>query len=70
MASFTITIPDAQLTRVLDGIAALGGWNAALGVTKAQFAKRWIRDQIRRAVRDGEIGALSGTVGFTDVDVP
>lgn len=54
MAQITITIPDAVLARVLDAFAARG-YDAAGGLTKAQFAKQQVVGFIRGVVRSHEV---------------
>lgn len=56
MASLTIQIPDAIATRVIDALAATGGYQATLPdgspnpVTKEQFVVRALKDHIRGVV--------------------
>jgi hypothetical protein len=50
MATIPLDIPDAQLSRVLDTLAARGGWSATTGLTKQQFAKRAIADLVKMTV--------------------
>lgn len=50
MATITITIPDAQVTRVLDGFCAAYGWDAEFGVPKAAFAKQKVAEHVRSIV--------------------
>lgn len=47
MATITITIPDAQVTRVVDALCYAGHWNVDLGIPKNAFAK----DQVARIIR-------------------
>jgi hypothetical protein len=54
MAQILITIPDTVLQRVLDAVAAEDGWDAASGLTKAQFAKRVLLGELRERVRRHE----------------
>lgn len=54
MASITITIPDPVLTRVLDAIASVGGYNSARDGTKAQFAKAYLVSYLKGIVIDYE----------------
>jgi hypothetical protein len=54
-ADVTITIPDPQLSRVLDGIATSSNYDAYKlpAETKAQFARRmmiaWVKAQVLQA---------------------
>lgn len=52
MATISITIPDAQVTRVVDALCATGHWTSDLGVTKNAFAKseaeRLIKERVLR----------------------
>jgi hypothetical protein len=59
MASISITIPDAVLSRVLDAFAARYGWESAGGQTKAQFAKSRVIEFIRDVVRAHEATAVA-----------
>jgi hypothetical protein len=64
MASVTITIPDAQLTRVLDGIAGYHGYDSGAaqpGETKAAFAKRKLIEDATNWVRSYEQGVAVAT---------
>lgn len=59
MANITITIPDSQLTRVLDGIAKDCNYQLTINgssnpETKAQFAKRIIIERVKSMVLAGE----------------
>lgn len=60
MAVITITIPDAVLPRVIDGMASMHGWTAADG-PKAAFAKkaliRYVVANVRAAERQAEEAA-------------
>lgn len=57
MARLTIDFPDAVASRVLDAYAALNGWTAASGLTKAQFLKADISAKIKDAVKRYEGGS-------------
>lgn len=50
MATMTITIPDAQATRVINALCAAGDYNAETDGPKAAFAKtqviRWIKNMV------------------------
>lgn len=61
MAQIIIDIPDAALTRVRDAFAAEFGWNADLGVTKAQFAKAQLAEYVKQIVRNYEGNLAAGT---------
>lgn len=65
MASITVTVPDAVAPRVLDAVAATHGWDANTGITKAQFAKKWLADQLKDTVRNYEIGQAQATARAT-----
>lgn len=54
MAQLTITIPDAQLTRVLDAFAAVYGYDPASGQTPAEFARARVRWFMREVVKTHE----------------
>lgn len=50
MATFTITIPDPQVSRVLDALTARWGYDSTSGDTTAQFVKqhikRWLKSEV------------------------
>jgi hypothetical protein len=52
MAQFILTIPDAQLTRVLTSIGRNTGWSAGTGLTRGEWAaeqlEAWVRDHVVR----------------------
>lgn len=54
MAQISLTIPDAQLTRVIDAVAAVHGWTQGSGLTKPQFAKQVLRDILASTVQSYE----------------
>lgn len=62
MANITITIPDANLSRVIDGFATRYEYNTFKqgAETKAQFAKRMLIASIKRAVIEGEAEIAKG----------
>ena len=49
-----ITIPDADSTRVLEGIGAATGWTQESGKTKAVWAREraaaWVKDTAKRGL--------------------
>lgn len=61
MATITITVPDAVAPRVLDAVAATYGWDANMGLTKAQFAKKWLQGQLQTTVKNYETGQAQAT---------
>lgn len=52
MATISITVPDAQVQRVVDALCATGHWTSDLGITKNAFAKaeaeRLIKERVLR----------------------
>jgi hypothetical protein len=59
MATLSITIPDNQVSRVNDAIAALYNYQATINgspnpETKAQFSRRMIIENLKRLVAQGE----------------
>lgn len=69
MASMTITIPDAQLARVLDGITGFhGGYSAVLDngspnpETQAQTAKRRVMEVMKLWVLGYEVRQSQATI--------
>lgn len=62
MATLSINIPDNQVTRVNDAIAALFNYQATINgspnpETKAQFARRMVIENLKRLVAQGESAA-------------
>lgn len=47
MAQIAITIPDNVVNEVLDAFAYKYGWNAGMGITKANFARQKVADYIK-----------------------
>lgn len=72
MAIISITIPDAQVSRVLDAVATRHGWLVGSGLTKAQFAKQYLIDVLKADVKfvEGlaakEVHRLAGNVAEQD----
>ena len=50
MAQIIITIPDAQIQRILDGICGQYKYDTASGITKAQFARQKVGEMIKNIV--------------------
>jgi hypothetical protein len=67
MANITITIPDANLPRIIDGFAVRYDYtrNLLVGETKAQFAKRMLIAMIKQSVIDSEADAARRTASST-----
>jgi hypothetical protein len=66
VASITITIPDAVVQRVLDGMVPV----AIEGETQAQSAKRLIIDYMKTTVRNTEADvARAAAAADVDADV-
>lgn len=62
MATITLNIPDAQLNRVVNGLATLYGYQATVNgepnpQTKAQFAKAQILRFVKESVKAVEANA-------------
>lgn len=51
MAEIKLTIPDLQISRVTNAMAARHGWTSGSGLTKAQFAKQHIIEMVMDDVR-------------------
>lgn len=62
MAQLTITIPDADLNRILDAFANQFNYNSATDGTKAQFARTQVIRFIRTTVKDSEGKAAKAAV--------
>lgn len=74
MAQITITIADAQLSRVVDAICIAGSWNPDLGITKNAFAKAFLVNYVKSTVlsveyRQAQETALSAVVMPDEADV-
>lgn len=54
MASISVTVPDAIVTRVLDAICDTYDYRGPIDGTKAQFAKKQVAEHIRRLVTSYE----------------
>lgn len=54
MATVSVTIPDAVLSRVLDSFATAYGWTADDG-TKAAFAKKCVARYVMEVARSQEV---------------
>lgn len=65
MASITITIPDAVLTRVLDAIAARHGYDPLTDGTKAQFAKSVVIGWLKKEVVEHEANTAAASAAST-----
>lgn len=50
MANISLSIPDDQLTRVVDALCWAGGWSSDLGVTRNAFAKQEAARLLRERV--------------------
>lgn len=54
MAQFVITIPDAEVPRVVDALCADGRWTAESGMTRGEFARHRIVRYVKAVVRQYE----------------
>jgi hypothetical protein len=52
MATISITIPDGSINDVKDAFAAIYGWTAESGLTKAQFAKKKVADYTKDVLKE------------------
>lgn len=74
MAQITLTIADAQLSRVVDAICIAGGWDPDSGVTKNAFAKAFLVNYVKSTVlsveyRQAQQTALDAVVMPNEADV-
>lgn len=74
MASISLDYPDAQQARILNAMAAAGGWTPELGIAKGPFVKRMIADYVKRTVvhqerLEAQQAALAAVTPPTDPDV-
>lgn len=61
MAQINLTIPDAQLQRIIDGVCGRYKYDASSGFTKPQFVKQKIGDMIKNAVLAYEVEVVRTT---------
>jgi len=54
MATLSIEIPNEHMTRILDGVCAVYGYEPGSGLTKAQFVKQVIVKFVKSAVKNFE----------------
>lgn len=61
MAQFVITYPDALQSRIVQALSERGGWTAASGQTRAQFARAQVVDYVRGELRayEAEVARLA-----------
>lgn len=69
MAQLSVTIPDGELARVIDGICGSTGWKAESGLTKQQWAKRAVANWIKKVVVNQERAVAAQQVQVTEPDV-
>lgn len=67
MATITLNIPDAVISRVLDAIAAQYSYSATSG-TKAAFAKKVVSNIVLNIVRDHEAQIAADAARVTASD--
>lgn len=75
MAQITLTIPDEHIQRILDAFADRYVYDPESGLTKAQFARRKLRDYVKEVliavegarVRQQGIDALQAEVDGIDI---
>lgn len=73
MAQIVVTVPDAVLQRVLDAFAAAYGYQATIDgspnpETKAQFARRMVRQYVKNTVVAHEAEQAAITARQTAAD--
>lgn len=71
MATISITIPDAQLQRVIDAVCGTYNYDPNSGLTQAQFAKQqlslWLKSTVRNWESNAAINNFKTT--YSDPDV-
>lgn len=55
MATITITIDNDDLNDVIDALADRHGYDPELGLTKTQYVKQWLRDDIKVVVKEWRV---------------
>jgi hypothetical protein len=48
MASFTITVADVAEEKLVDSLCVKGGWTSESGLTKGEFARKQIKDDLKQ----------------------
>jgi hypothetical protein len=71
VATISVTVPDAQLTRVVDAVCAAYGWTAADG-PKPAFVRAQLAAHVKGIVRGVERAAAeqAAVAAVNVVDVP
>lgn len=69
MATITINIPDAQVSRVLEAFTEGFGWTAASGMTKAAFAKAKVAEYVKETTLGYERQKAAAALVDTAIDV-
>ena len=70
MATMTITIPDADVQRLLDAVCTRYGWRSqALDGTKASFAKAKVASLLKGFVRDVEGKAATNAITVPNITI-
>jgi len=67
MASISINIPDAIAPRVLGAFAGMHNYDAASGLTKAQFAKAIVAGYVKNTVRAWEANQAIETARLASI---
>jgi hypothetical protein len=70
VATISITVPNAVLTRVVDGVCGSMGYQDTIGgvanpETRAQFAQRMLREWVKARVRAWETSQAETSAGAT-----
>lgn len=70
----TLTIPDADLQRVLDAVAGSFGYNPATDGTKGQFTKKYVINFLKRTTKGYEANLAANSAAQTvqqqpDIDI-
>ena len=68
MASITLTIPDSQATRILNGFAKSRNWDKNSGETKTQFLKRKLVEYVMESISSQEGNDAADIARQTAVD--
>jgi hypothetical protein len=68
MATISITIPDAALTRVINAVCGIYAYDPASGLTQAAFAKQQVANFVKKTLLDWETQQAITTARQSAID--